>query len=106
MKRALAILSVILALTSLLVPSIAVGGRGFVEHPSPTYTRTAQGTYVGAPCLLKGGKANNCPRPDLGVLPTPSAPGAGHRTVEHPLFADAMPAAAIIEPTLRPPRNR
>lgn len=106
MKRIFATLAVVLALLSLLVPSVAVGGRGLIDHPSPTYMRTAQGTYVGAPCLLKGGKANTCPRPDLGVLPVAAAPRAAESNVEHPRFADAMPLAAIVDVALPPPRAR
>jgi hypothetical protein len=96
---------VLLALIALLVPSAAIGGRGFSPAPESTYTRTAEGGYVRAPCLLKSGKHVSCPRPDLGVLPAADATRIAGASGLAMLLADPEPAARAIAPSLPPPRR-
>jgi hypothetical protein len=104
MKRLLGFVGVILALVSLVIPSVAVGARGFVPSPTASYVLTVQGTYVKGPCILKQGKSQAHPRCDVGVLPAAGQSGAVLDTVLRPLLADVLPKAAIVEPAPPPPR--
>mgnify|MGYP001048845198 CR=1 FL=1 len=105
MKRVLATLAILIALVSLVMPSVAVGARGVVAHPSPTYVMTAHGHYIGGPCLLRPGKAAGCPRPDLGVLPRVSAARIGDCDPVRLEANDAVLQGTMPEPSLPPPRN-
>jgi hypothetical protein len=105
MKRLLGIIAVVLALISLVIPSVAVGARGLVPNPTPSYVLTAQGTYVKGPCILKHGKSQAHPRCDMGILPVAARPGAVPESILRPFLADVTPVAAIVEPTLPPPRT-
>jgi hypothetical protein len=104
MQRLFTTLALIVALVSLVVPSVAVGARGVMAHPSPTYVLTTQGHYVSGPCLLKPGKASSCPRPDLGVLPGAASPRLATCQPLRRHVADRTPAGLVHEPVLRPPR--
>lgn len=104
MKRLLGLIAVILALTSLVIPSAAVGARGLAPNPTPSYVVTAQGSYVKGPCVLKQGKSQAHPRCDLGILPVAANPNAVPESVLRLRLADVVPQAAIVEPTLPPPR--
>ncbi len=104
MKRLFGIIAVVLALTSLVIPSVAIGARGLVPNPMPSYVLTAQGTYVKGPCILKHGKSQAHPRCDVGILPVVVRPGAVPESIRRLFLAGVRPVAAIVEPTLPPPR--
>jgi hypothetical protein len=104
MHRVLATLALVVALVSLVIPSVAVGARGVVAHPSPTYVLTTMGHYLSGPCLLKPGKASSCPRPDLGVLPRTSSARIATCNPLRTSTADDVPAGLSPEPGLPPPR--
>jgi hypothetical protein len=105
MQRVFAVIAILVALVSLVVPSAVVGARGFAAHPSPTYVLTAQGQYVSGPCLLKPGKASPCPRPDLGVLAGIGEVRRAQPEAVRLLLAEVMPASFLFEPTAPPPRR-
>jgi hypothetical protein len=104
MRRLLGLIAIILALTSLVIPSVAIGARGLVPNPTPSYVLTAQGTYVKGPCILKHGKSQAHPRCDTGILPVARRPGAVPESILRAFLADLRPRTAVVEPTLRPPR--
>jgi hypothetical protein len=105
MTRFIAFIAVLVALVSVLTPSVAVGSRGFVAHAAPLYQLQTDGTYLKAPCPLTGGKRLLHCRPDLGVLPQigflePAPP----KPVPLPAL-DLMHHRLVIAPTVPPPRT-
>jgi hypothetical protein len=104
MKRLLGLIAVVLALISLVIPSVAVGARGFVPSPTASYVLTVQGTYLKGPCILKQGKSQAHPRCDMGILPVAATPGAVVDSILRPLLADLPRRATMVEPPPRPPR--
>lgn len=104
MTRFIAFIAILVALVSVLTPSVAVGSRGFVAHAAPLYQLQMDGSYLKAPCPLTGGKRLLHCRPDLGVLPqisflVPPAAKPGLRPVPD-LAGDRL----VIAPTVPPPR--
>lgn len=106
MRRLFALLTVLVALVALAVPSAAASSRGFVAHPSPLLLLQDNGHYVRGPCLLANGSTRTlvC-RPDVGVLPQMvflSPPAAEPFA---PTLTDLVPDVLAIAPGLPPPRR-
>lgn len=104
MRRLFALVTILIALVAVAVPSVAVGSRGFVAHPAPLLLLQDDGSYLRAPCLLTGGARGMVCRPDVGVLPhmvflspPPAEPFA-------PVLTDLVPDALATAPRLPPPR--
>lgn len=105
MNRLLALLTLLLAVAAMTLPSLAMGSRGWISAPIAVVTVQAGGEYVRGPCLFTGTKSLSPCRPDLGVLPAPvflTPPAAA------PVMAamvDVEPASLASEPGLPPPRR-
>lgn len=104
MTRVFTLFTILLALLAVIVPSVAVGSRGFVDHPAPLLRLSAEGSYVKAPCPLTGANRALVCRPDIGVMPTTLflTPPAAVPMITP--TTDAMPKALAMEPMLPPPR--
>lgn len=104
MRRLFAVLTMLVALVALSVPSAAMGSHGFSGQPTPVLLLEDNGHYVRGPCLITHGSSRMICRPDIGVLPVavfvsppPAAPFA-------PVLTDPVAPTRSIEPGLPPPR--
>jgi len=104
MNRLFALLTALIAIVAMTVPSLAMGSRGWISAPIPVVTVQANGDYVRGPCLFTGGKTTSPCRPDLGVLPTLALVAPVKTKPVQASLADAMPATLNTEPSLPPPR--
>lgn len=104
MNRLFALLTVLLAIVAMTVPSFAMGSRGWISAPIPVVTLQSGGDYVRGPCLFTGGKSTTPCRPDMGVLPTLALFKSVAAMPVQTALADPIPATLTTEPSLPPPR--
>ena len=104
MNRLFALLTVLIAIVAMTVPSLAMGSRGWISAPIPVVTIQPSGDYVRGPCLFTGGKTTSPCRPDLGVLPAVTLLEPPKAEPPQLSLADRIPGAVMSEPSLPPPR--
>ena len=104
MNRLFALLTVLIAIVAMTVPSLAMGSRGWIRAPIPVVTMQPSGDYVRGPCLFTGGKTTSPCRPDLAVLPTPTLLNPPKARPVRAALVDRMPGTLLTEPSLPPPR--
>lgn len=105
MNRVLALLTALVAIIAMTVPSLAMGSRGWISPPIPMVTVQASGDYVRGPCQFTGGKTTSPCRPDIAVLPTLSFLRPVVAQPVRAVHADPMPGTLTLEPSLPPPRR-
>lgn len=104
MNRLLTLITVLIALVAATMPSAAVSSRGVVESPSAILTPAENGTYLEAPCPLKGSKRLTQCRTDIAVVPVAAAVRPVGQVLDEHAVADPMPRPLVREPSLPPPR--